>query len=162
MDSIFFNCLDICVTVVTRTIRFIRTLRKTRHCFSLTRETLLLCGFSLSAQLRENLFFAQDEQVLVFDLDFCSAVFAEQHAISNFYVQWMKLTLFPLAWSHGNHFALLLLFFGGVRDDDATLYAFFFFYAPHDHTVVERCKIHCHLEKTSVGKCSGLYRRRGN
>src|SRR6202158_750520 len=115
-------------------------------------ETLLpaACGFCGAAELRENLFFAKDQQLLVVDGDFRAAVFAEEHAVAGFHVEGDELALFALAGADSDYFAFLLLFLGCVRDDDATLDAFLLFNALHNDAVVERGEIHCHLERTSV------------
>src|SRR5579859_2086412 len=115
-------------------------------------DSLLLAsrGLGCPAELGENFFFAQDQQFFVVDLDFRTAVLAEQNAITRLNVQGNQFALFALSSTDGDHFAFLLFFFGGVGDDDAALDAFLFLNAPHDNAVVERGKIHCHLERTSM------------
>src|SRR6266571_977048 len=113
-----------------------------------TAETKLLAGcFRRAAQLRQNFFFAKDEIFLVLDLDFRTAVFAEEDTIAGLDVQRDQFALLALASADGDDFAFHRLFFCGVRDDDATLDGFLLFNALHDDTVVERGELHCHLEK---------------
>src|SRR5215469_9611301 len=112
---------------------------------------LLLRRLRRAAKLREDLLFAQNEQLFAVNLDFTAAVFAEQHPVADVHIQRDALALLALAGADGDHFALLRLFLCGVRDDDAPLDGFLLFNALHDHTVVERGEIDCHLRKTSIG-----------
>src|SRR5580704_11482496 len=100
---------------------------------------LLLCGLGGAAELRENFFFAEDQQFFAIDLDFGPAVLTEEHAIANVYVQRHTLALFTLAGADGDYFAFLRLFLSGIGDNDAALNGFLVFNTPHDHAVVERC-----------------------
>src|SRR5260370_41245074 len=114
----------------------------------LQRKTKLLAGcFRRTAQLRQNFFFAKDEIFLVLDLDFRTAVLAEEDTITGLDVQRDQFALLALASADGDDFAFHRLFFCGVRDDDATLDGFLLFYSLHDDTVGERGQLHCHLEK---------------
>src|SRR5580698_5722901 len=106
-----------------------------------------------AGELGKDFFLAQDQQLFVFDLDFRAAVLAEQDAVTRLDVERDQFALFALAGADGDYFAFLLLFFGGVGDDDAALNAFFFFNALHDHAVVERGEIHCHLKTLHKVSC---------
>src|SRR5580704_7850860 len=110
---------------------------------------LLLAGGLRGAELRQDFFLAQDQQVFVVNLDFGAAILAKQNPVSNFHVEGNEFALFALAGTDGDYFAFLLLFLGGVGNDDAALDAFFFFNSLHDYPVVQRGEIHCHLEKPS-------------
>src|SRR5713226_1314702 len=114
---------------------------------ALGKTKLPLGRFRRAAKLRQNLFFAKDEILLVLDLDFRTAVLAEEDAIAGLDVQRDQFALLALASADGNDLAFHRLLFCGVRDDDATLDAFLLFNALHDDTVVERGQLHCHLGK---------------
>jgi len=92
----------------------------------------------------------KNQVFLVFDFDLAPAVFAEQNTVANGNIERYALALLALAGADSDHFALLRLLFCTVRDDNAALDGFLFFNALHDHTVVERRQIDCHLRKTSV------------
>src|SRR6267378_2619405 len=113
---------------------------------------LLPGGLRCAAQLRQNFFFAKNEKLFILDFDFGTAVLAEQDTVARLDVERDQLALFALAGADGDDFAFHRLFFCGVRDDDAAPDAFLLFNAPHDDTVVERGKIHCHLEKPPLGE----------
>src|SRR6266571_5938075 len=82
------------------------------------RIELLPGRFRRAAQLRQNFFFAKDEIFLVLDLDFRTAVFAEEDTIAGLDVQRDQFALLALASADGDDFAFHRLFFCGVRDDD--------------------------------------------
>src|SRR5215467_11504597 len=109
------------------------------------RTDLLLGCFRRAAQLGQDLFFAQDEQLFAFELDLRSTVLSEQHAVSRLYVERDQFALLALSGPDRNHFSLLRLLFRRIRDDDAALDGFLLFNALHDHAVVQRCQIDCHL-----------------
>src|SRR5258706_2828731 len=74
---------------------------------------LLAAGcFCRAAELRENFFFAEDQQLFVVNGDFRAAVLAEQNAVAWLDVERDTLALFALAGADGDYFAFLLLFFG--------------------------------------------------
>src|SRR5215471_2770785 len=129
----------------------IRTQLKTLRPEGLSYRTLLLRCLGRTAELRENLFLSEDQQFFAIDFDFAAAVLAEQHAVADVDVEGDALALLALARTDGDHFALLRFLFCRVRDDDAALDGFLLFNALHDHTVVQRGEIDCHLRKTSIG-----------
>src|SRR5713226_6003376 len=86
------------------------------------KEKLLSAAGSLgcAGQFCQDFIFPKDEIILVVYLDFGAAVLAEQHAVTDLYVESDALPLVVvLACANGNHFALLRLLFRRVRDDDA-------------------------------------------
>src|SRR6267378_751913 len=145
-----FENLFCCVELVKgNQITAIRK-RGMRCCFPLSvicqlLSALPLCCFGCAAELGENFFLAEDQQFFAVDFDFAAAVLAEQHTVANVNVEGHTLALLSLAGTDGDHFALLRLFLRGVGDDDAALDGFLLFDALHDHTVVQRCQIDCHL-----------------
>src|SRR5215831_943525 len=108
-------------------------------------SNLLLGRFRRAAQLRKDLLFAQNEQLFAFQLDFRSTVLPEQDAVSGLHVEGDQFALLALSGPDRNHFSLLRLLFRRIRDDDAALDGFLLFNALHDHAIVQRCQIDCHL-----------------
>src|SRR5712671_6659413 len=80
---------------------------------SLSGTLLLAAGsFRSAAELRENFFFAENQQLFIVNGDFRAAVLAEQNAVARLDVERDSLALFALAGADGDYFAFLLLFFG--------------------------------------------------
>src|SRR5258707_13385634 len=74
---------------------------------------LLAAGcFCRAAELRENFFFAENQQLFIVNGDFCASILAEQNTVARLYVERDTLALFALAGADGDYFAFLLLFFG--------------------------------------------------
>src|SRR5438874_1039655 len=81
---------------------------------------LLLAGCRLghSAQFHQDFLLAEDQILLVVDLDVVAGIFAEQDPVTHLYVERDAMALFHLAGSDGHYFALLRLFFSRIGDDD--------------------------------------------
>src|SRR5438552_8718767 len=77
-----------------------------------TRLLLAARGLCSAAELGQDFFLAQDQQLFVVNLDFRAAVLAEQHAVAGFHIQRNRFALLALAGADGDHFALLLLLLG--------------------------------------------------
>src|SRR5260370_905630 len=97
-------------------MRYFRRVKARRY---IGKTRLLLGRFRRAAQLRKNFFFTKDEEFLVLEFDFRTAVLAEKDAIAGLDVQRDQFALLALAGADGDDFALHGLFFCGVRDDDA-------------------------------------------
>src|SRR5260370_8554425 len=116
-------------------LRYFRRVKARRY---IGKTRLLLGRFRRAAQLRKNFFFTKDEEFLVLEFDFRTAVLAEKDAIAGLDVPRDQFAFLSLPAPAGGDIALHGLFFCGVRDDDATLDAFLLFNALHDDTIVER------------------------
>src|SRR2546429_2283246 len=90
---------------------------------------LLLAGGRLghSAQFHQDFLLAEDQILLVVDLDVVAGVFAKQDPVAHLYVQRDAMALFHLAGSDGHYFALLRLFFSRIGDNDPAFRGFFLF-----------------------------------
>src|SRR5207302_281134 len=99
---------------------------------------LLLAGCRLghSAQFHQDFLLAEDQILLVVDLDVVAGIFAEQDPVTHLYVERDAMALFHLAGSDGHYFALLRLFFSRIGDDDPALCGFFLFQPAYEDTVM--------------------------
>src|SRR5258708_4669112 len=101
-------------------------------------EMLLLgrCRFGDSADFHQDFLLAEDQILLVVDLDVLAGVFAEQDPVTHLHIEWHTMALFNLAGSDSDYFALLRLFFGRVRDDYASFRGLLLFQPPYQHAVM--------------------------
>src|SRR6266446_1548653 len=99
---------------------------------------LLLAGCRLghSAQFHQDFLLAEDQILLVVDLDVVAGVLAEQDPVTHLYVERDTMALYNLAGSGSYNLALMRLFFGRVRDDDAAFRGFFLFQPAYKHAVM--------------------------
>src|SRR5712692_2119806 len=111
------------------------------------REILLLARrrFGDSAEFCQNFLLAEDQVLLIIDLDLTAGVFAEQDPVTHLHVERDTAFLFHLSGSDGHYFALLRFFFSRIGDDDPTLRGFLFFQPPHKHAVMQGSDIHSHF-----------------
>src|SRR5438094_5847895 len=108
---------------------------------------LLLAGGRLghSAQFHQDFLLAEDQILLVVDLDVVAGVFAKQDPVAHLYVQRDAMALFHLAGSDGHYFALLRLFFSRIGDNDPAFRGFFLFQPAYQDAVMQRSDIHSHV-----------------
>ena len=99
---------------------------------------LLLAGCRLghSAQFHQDFFLAEDQILLVVDVDVIAGVFAKQDPIAHLYVERDTMALFHLASSDGHYFPLLRLFLSRIGDDDPALRGFFLFQPAYQNAVM--------------------------
>src|SRR6266852_73164 len=111
------------------------------------REILLLARrrFGDSAEFCQNFLLAEDQVLLIIDLDLTAGVFAEQDPVTHLHVERDTAFLFHLSGSDGHYFALLRFFFSRIGDDDPTLRGLLFFQPPHKHAVMQGSDIHSHF-----------------
>jgi hypothetical protein len=96
-----------------------------------------------SADDPEDVAFLHDQQVLAVDLDLGAGPFAEQDAVAGLDVERRDGAVLALgATADGDDFAFLRLFLGGVGDDDPAGRLLFGLYAPDQHAIVQRTKLH--------------------
>src|SRR5437870_12215036 len=107
---------------------------------------LLLAGGRLghSAQFHQDFLLAEDQILLVVDLDVVAGVLAKQDPVAHLYVQRDAMALFHLAGSDGHYFALLRLFFSRIGDNDPAFRGFFLFQPAYEDAVMQRSDIHSH------------------
>src|SRR6266478_6119081 len=89
-----------------------------------------------SANLHQDFLLAEDQILLVVDVDVVAGVFAEQDPVTHFHVERDTMALLHLARSDGYYFALLRFFFSSIGDDDPALRGFLLFQPPHKHAVM--------------------------
>src|SRR5205814_852213 len=94
----------------------------------------------------ENLVFAHDQKLFVVELHLGTAVLAEQHAVADFDIQRLTGSILAIfAFAHGDDFAFLWLLFRRVRNDDSAAYLLAFFNSPHNHAIMKRPNVYCHV-----------------
>src|SRR5437773_8922669 len=120
---------------------------------SLARERkyllFLYIRFGCLLHLSENLIFAKNQVLFIFNLDFGAAVLAEQNAIANFNVQGNSLALVQFACADGYDLSLLRFFFSRIGHDDATLHGLLLLDTLDHESIVERFQCNCHFSRTS-------------
>src|SRR5260370_16778810 len=89
-------------------LRYFRRAKARRY---IGKTRLPLGRFRRAAQLGQNFFLAKDEKFLVLELDFRTAVLAEEDAIAGLVVQRDQFALLAFASASGDDFALHVLFF---------------------------------------------------
>src|SRR5437868_765913 len=95
------------------------------------------CSRARPSDDSENLVLAHNQELFTVDLDFRTAVLAEQDAVAHIHIQRLARSVFPVfALADGDHFALLRFLFGRVRDDDAAANLLTFLDALHDNAVM--------------------------
>src|SRR5271157_442985 len=152
-----FSPVTICFAMILIPPEFLRNgyregRRQVKRCAGPARKLLFAGRFRCAADLGEDFVFLEDEKFLVVDLDVVAAVFAEQDAVTGLDVEGNQLALFAAAVAHGDDFAFLRLFLGRVRDDDAALHGLLLFQPPHQHAVVQRSDVDCHVCNSSDGE----------
>src|ERR1700688_2192429 len=97
-----------------------------------------LTGSLLAVDHGQDLVLAQDDVVLVADLDLAAGILAHQHVVAGLDVHGRPLALVvQLAWADGDDLGLLRLLLGGVGDGDATPHLLLLLDALHHHSVVQ-------------------------
>src|SRR5438552_2951138 len=105
--------------------------------------------FGRPPHLSEDLIFAKNQVIFVFNLDFSAGVLAEQNAIANFNVQGNSLALVQFACADGYDLPLLRFLFSRVGHDDATLHGLLLLDTLDHESIVERLQSNCHFSRTS-------------
>src|SRR5690242_20454741 len=96
-----------------------------------------------SVEDREEIFLAHDEVLFAVDLDFGSAVLAEQHAVAGLDVEGDDLAvLVALTGADGDHLGLDRLFLRRVGDEQATRGLGLFFETLDENAVVQWTDLH--------------------
>ena len=117
-------------------------------------------GRALASENRENLVFAKDDVLLVFDLDLAARVLADQHSVARVDVHGLTLPVFlDLSRAHGDDFGLLGLLFGGIGDDDSTPHLLLLLDPSRQDSIVQWSNVHRHFSTSYVllsGLLSGL------
>src|SRR5713101_2269768 len=91
----------------------------------------------------EHILLAQDQVLLVVQLDLGARVLAEEDLVAGLHVPGDLLALVVhLPVPNRDHLALLALFLGGVRDDDAALLDLFLVLPLDEDAVVQRTNLH--------------------
>jgi hypothetical protein len=113
--------------------------------FGLAKLFLAGCRLGHPANLRQDFLLAEDQILLVINLDVIAGVFAEQDPVAHLHIERDPSALFDLAGSDGYHFALLGLFFSRIGDNDPALRSFFLFQSAYENAVMQRSDIHSHF-----------------
>src|ERR1700730_8028300 len=93
----------------------------------------------------EYLIFAHNQQFFSVDLDFRTAVLAEEDSVTRLDIQCLARAVFLIfAFANGNHFTFLRFLFRRVGNDDAAANLLAFFNARHDYAVVQWFDIRSH------------------
>src|SRR5262249_50857065 len=104
---------------------------------------VLPCAVELLGEDREDVVFAEEDEVLTVDLDLGARVLAEQDLVARLHVEGDDLAaLDRLAGADGHDRPLERLLLGGVRDDDPPLRLLFFLSALDDEAILERSNFH--------------------
>src|SRR5262245_7583847 len=102
-----------------------------------------MCAFSLLLDDREHFVLAEDEVLLVVDLDFGAGVLADEDAVALLDVERELLAfLVHLALADGDDLRLHRLLLGGIRDDDSALLDLSGFESLHQDPVVQWPNLH--------------------
>src|SRR5258706_9721222 len=89
---------------------------------------------------------AQDEQVLIEQLELGAAVLGEEDAVADLDLhRRARATLEQLASADRDHLALLGLLLGGIGNHNARARHFLFARWLHDHTIADRLNLVCHV-----------------
>src|SRR6266508_3238443 len=92
----------------------------------------------------EDVFLAQDEILLVVDLDLGARVLPEQDLVAGLHVEGDLLAVVAdLTVADGDHFGFLRLLLGGIGNDDPTLLDLFLIEPLDEDAVMQRTNLHC-------------------